>query len=141
MTARMADRRAELARIHILAKELRLPRDEYEDIMFTVGRVRSSADLDHTGRAAFIAHLSALASKYKVNEWAWVDSAAPDRQKMLRKVCAMCRAERRSKAYADGVAKQMFGISALEFAAPDQLHRIVSALEFDRRRREAKATA
>lgn len=143
MTARMADRRADLARIHILKKELALQDDEYRDLLFTVARVRSSADLDHSGRAAVIAHLSALAEKYRPNEWAFVDRAAADRQQMLRKICAMCRSHRprRSKNYVDSMAETMFGLSALEFAAPDQLHKIVSALVIDAGRRAAKASA
>lgn len=139
MTARMADRRADLARIHILKKGIALQDDEYRDLLFTVARVRSSADLDHGGRAAVIAHLSSLANKYTVNEWAFIDRAAADRQPMLRKLCAMCRAERRSKAYVDAMAETMFGLSALEFAAPDQLHKIVSALVIDARRKAKRA--
>ncbi len=145
MTAAPADRRADLARIHILAKECRLPRDEYEDLLFALARVRSSGDLDQGGRAKVIAHLSKLAAKYKKpaaprapNEWAFIDRAAPERKAMLRKICAMCRAERRSKKYADGVAERMFGLSTLEFAGPSELHKIVSALMFDQRRRAAK---
>jgi len=140
MSARMADRRADLARIHILAKkDLALPEDQYRDMLFTLARVRSAGDLDHAGRAAVIAHLSALANKYAANEWGFIDRAAADRQPLLRKICAVCRAERRGKRYADRTAEHMFGIERIELCGPQQLHSIVSALVIDQKRNADKA--
>ena len=43
-------RRAELAKIHMAAKALGLDRDTYEDVLWTICRVRSAADLDSQGR-------------------------------------------------------------------------------------------
>ena len=40
--------------------------------------------------------------------------------------------------YAHGIAKKMFKIDLVEWCEPNQLWRIVAALEYDRRRREAK---
>jgi phage gp16-like protein len=64
-----------------------------------------------------------------------VNNAAPDRQAMLRKIAVMLKDADREKAYADGIAKNMFQIERVEFCAPDQLRRIVSALVYDQRRR------
>jgi phage gp16-like protein len=51
-------RRADLAQIHQLAKEIGLDDDAYRDLMATVcGGVRSAALLDVSGRQRFIAHL------------------------------------------------------------------------------------
>jgi phage gp16-like protein len=51
-------RRADLAQIHTLAKELQLSEDAYRDLMATVcGGVRSAALLDVSGRQRFISHL------------------------------------------------------------------------------------
>lgn len=56
-------RRAELAKIHIAAKELGWIRagdkSQYIDHLFTVCRVRSAADLDEYGRRKFLDHLRA----------------------------------------------------------------------------------
>ena len=56
-------RRADLAAIHVAKKSLAWDEDTYRDIMFTVCRVRSSADLDFGGRKAFLAHLQACLAK------------------------------------------------------------------------------
>lgn len=50
-------RRADLAAIHMAKKALNWDDSTYRDIMFTVCRVRSSADMDFTGRKTFLEHL------------------------------------------------------------------------------------
>jgi phage gp16-like protein len=57
MPARPANRNADLARIHMLKKDLAIDDDEYRALLQSVCGVKSSADLDFTGRAKFIAHL------------------------------------------------------------------------------------
>jgi phage gp16-like protein len=117
----------------------------------TIGRVDSAADLGAEGRQQVIAHLKACGFKPKASaynarrsahsirsDWDWVNNAAPDRQAMLRKIAVMLKDAEREKAYADGIAKNMFQIERVEFCAPDQLRRIVSALVYDQRRRAEK---
>ena len=137
MTAAPADRNRELARIHCLAKELGLAREEYEDVLFTQARVRSAGDLDHAGRRKVIEHLAARVSSH--GEWAFIARAAQDRQAMLSKIRNQVGA--RGKRYADGMAQHMFAVDRIEFCVPDQLRRIVAALEYDGRRRDARAKA
>ena len=50
-------RKAELAKIHIAKEQLGLDDDTYRDMLFTIGRVRSAADLDWTGRQKVLEHL------------------------------------------------------------------------------------
>lgn len=133
--ARESDRRAELARIHILAKELALSRDEYEDLVFSLTRARSAGDLDSAGRQQLIGHLAELARRYEND---WIERAAPDRQPLLRKIVKL--AGSRGKKYAEGISAHMFGIERLQLCAPDQLRSIVVALVKDQQRRAAKAS-
>lgn len=53
----MGDRRAELAKIHIGKKQLDMDRQTYENMLWTFGRVHSSADLDEHGRHQVIKHM------------------------------------------------------------------------------------
>jgi len=53
-------RRSELAKIHMAAKALGLDRDVYEDVLWTVARVHSAADLDSQGRFKLLAHFKHL---------------------------------------------------------------------------------
>ncbi|HWQ37053.1 MAG TPA: regulatory protein GemA [Burkholderiales bacterium] len=50
-------RRRELAQIHIAKAALQLDEDTYRDMLFTLARVRSAADLDFAGRRRVIEHL------------------------------------------------------------------------------------
>ncbi|MFN0182267.1 MAG: phage protein GemA/Gp16 family protein [Aquabacterium sp.] len=52
-------RRADLAAIHIAKKALCWDDETYRDIMFTVCRVRSSAEMDFGARKRWLAHLRA----------------------------------------------------------------------------------
>lgn len=55
-------RNLELAKIHIAKKALGLDRDTYEDILWVVCRVKSSADLDSQGRFKLLKHFESLGS-------------------------------------------------------------------------------
>lgn len=50
-------RKADLAAIHIAKKQLGWDDETYRDLLWTVCRVRSSGDLDFTGRKRFLDHL------------------------------------------------------------------------------------
>lgn len=152
MMASPDDRRRELAQIHIAKKDLDIDDTTYRLMLQAIGRVNSAADLNAEGRRQVLAHLKARGFKPKASasstrrsayqirsDWDWVNNAAPDRQATLRKIAVMLKDSEREKVYADGIAKNMFGIERVEFCAPDQLRRIVAALEYDRRRRADKA--
>jgi phage gp16-like protein len=142
-------RNRELAQIHIAKAQLGMADDTYRALLWTLGRVRSAAALDYAGRQRVLDHMRACGFKARPPKperpkdpaWAWVNNAAPDRQAMLRKIAVMLQAAGREKSYVDGIARQMFRAERIEFCAPDQLHRIVAALEVDRRRREARKAA
>ena len=143
MTLAPDHRRRELAKIHIAKTQLGIDDGAYRDMLWTLGRVRSSADLDYAGRQRVLEHLKKCGfqpkppapERPKDPMWGWVNNAAQDRQPTLRKIAVMLKDRDREKAYADGIAKRMFGIDLVEFCAPDQLRRIVAALEYDARRR------
>lgn len=140
---RMSDtaRRDDLAKIHIARKQLGMEEDAYRDLLWTVGRVRSSADLDHAGRARLLDHFRACGwrprppKEKKPGSWDWVNNAAEDRKAMLRKIAMILREADRPKEYADGIAKRMHGVDLVEFCRPGQLHDIVAALVRDQQRR------
>lgn len=140
MTAAPDHRRRELAQIHIAKKQLGMDDDTYRDMLWACARVRSSGDLDYAGRQRVLEHLKrcgfAPAQPKAGNaEWGWIDRAPEEKRKMLRKIIAMLRAAGRPRAYVDAMCVKMFNVERLEFCAPDQLHKIVSALTFDARRR------
>jgi len=138
------DRRAELAKIHIARKALGMAEEIYRDLLWTIGRVRSSADLDSRGRQLLLEHFKACGWKpaapreKAAGGWAWVNRATEDKKPMLRKIAVMLREADRPKRYADAIARRMHGVDLVEFCRPDQLHDIVAALVADHKRKEAR---
>jgi len=151
--ARASDRRTELARIHILAKDLAIGRDEYENLVFSLTRSRSAGDLDSAGRPRVIEHLTSLERAYKSNQreksgYGKRPAVAPDREAQLGKLEALLAAAGRPWAYLESarpgrksMVHRLCGVDALRFCTPEQLGKLIAALEYDRRRHAAKADA
>jgi len=152
MSARQANRRADLGRIHILAKEIGLSRDQYEDLLWSLCRVRSAGDLDCAGRQQVIEHLSALARRYHVDRRSRAGgkrpAVAPDREAQLRKLEALLADAGRSWAYLESakpgrlsMVQRLCKVDALRFCTAQQLGKLIAALSYDAQRRAAKASA
>lgn len=129
-------RKRELAQIHVGAKALGMdPTDkdissEYRAMLWTVARVRSAADLDWAGRKKVLDHLKAKGFKVK-------SRAAPAANKagLVSKIRALLIAlGNKSDAYADGMARHMFGIERFEWCDPAQLRKIIAALGYQQKR-------
>jgi phage gp16-like protein len=140
-------RRAELGAIHIAKKQLGLDEETYRQMLWTVGRVRSAADLDDAGRARVIDHLRARgfqrAGAPRVTDQ--VDHGkkplvAADRQPLVDKIEALLADGAKPWNYARAMAQRMFKLQ-LEWCGPEQLHRLVAALEYDKRRRRQRKPA
>lgn len=133
MSREASARARELAAIHVAKKQLGLDDETYRLMLWSVARVRSAADLDHAGRQAVLDHLRARGFR---PGRAGRPRPAPDRAGLVGKIRALLIAGgHRPDAYADAMARRMFGVARYEWLRADQLHRLVAALEIDRRRR------
>ncbi len=130
-------RRAELGKIHMGAEALGMdtedkdPDSEYRRMLWSVARVRSAADLDEAGRRRVLDHLKACGFKAKRKSR---PRPSQDREALVGKVRAMLEAMSLPDEYADGMSKKMFHVERYEWCNPDQIHRLVAALEYHRRR-------
>lgn len=116
--------------IHIGAKALGMdtrdpdPSSDYHAMLWTCGRVRSSADLDHAGRAKVIEHLKSRGFNKK--------TAAPKvtqiKQALISKIGALINDMGLSLEYADGIARKMYKNDKVQWCNPRELRGIVAAL-------------
>lgn len=93
-------------------------------------------------------HLNARKAKAPAHEWSFVFRLTPDRQLHARKIYRLAQkigalqtppVAVATKAYIEGIASQMRGCDTkLEFCDPEQLHKIVQALEVYAKRHGAK---
>lgn len=79
-------RNAELAQIHIARQQLGLDDDTYRDVLWTVARVRSSSDLDWTGRKKLLEHFRAKGWKPRAPKKARAEKPAAQGQEGLVKL-------------------------------------------------------
>jgi len=121
----------ELAKNHIFKKQLGLDDATYREMLFNVAGVRSAADLDERGRHEVLKHMKACGLR-PVHKSAKASGmhipAAPDRAPLLSKIGALLADMRLPWAYADGIAKQMYGVDLVRWLYPDQVRGVVAAL-------------
>ena len=137
-------RKSELAAIHVAKKQLGLDDGTYRAMLWTLERVRSAADLDEAGRRRVIDHLRARGFARKSTPPAPAmdhgrKPAVPaDRQGLIDKIEALLAEGGYPWNYVRSMAKRMFKVDQLEWATAAQLHSLVAALEYDRRRRSKR---
>jgi len=137
-------RTRDLAAIHVGKKALGLDDETYRQMLWTIARVRSSADLDHKGRAEVLEHMRARGFR-KLDAPTVIAAAgkAPafsqDKQALGNKIGELLEAGGYPWNYARAMAARMFKVDALEFATPAQLHSLVAALEYDKKRRSRRS--
>ena len=119
-------RRADLAAIHIAKQSLGMTDDEYRDVLFSVCRVRSSAQLDFTGRKAFLAHLRACQAQS--GGAASVPRALPAWSSSHRRLWSLWQqladhhlVLSRDRAALVAWVKRQTGVDRLEWLSPPQL--------------------
>ena len=128
-------RKNELAQIHVAKKELGLDDETYRAMLWAVARVKSSADLDWSGRKRVLDHL-------KAKGWKNNSKRRPDPAKGKRALVGKIRAllinhaeGAKEDAYADGIARRMFGVEKFTWCDDRQLYAIIQALMVDARRK------
>lgn len=151
-------RRRELAAIHIAKKDLALDEETYRAMLWTIGRVHSSADLNSEGRHQVLDHLRSRgfkgSQKYAQRTAKVCRDAGPrprvpaDRQAQIGKIEALLAAAGRPWAYIESAApgrqsmvRRICGVDRIGFATPEQLGKLIAALSYDAQRRAAREDA
>lgn len=134
-------RNSDLAKIHVAKKQLGMTEEDYRAMLWTQGRVTSSSDLDHTGRQRVLDHLKACGFKPVASvktKRPKRPTPAPDKLKLVRRIRAqLISLKNLPDSYADGIARQMFGLEFFEWGTHDQLHSITAALAVEQRKQGA----
>lgn len=137
-----AQRTRDLARIHILGKAIFADRGEYEDCLWSVATVRSSADLGHEKRQKVLDHFENLArikgvdvkTRRPASATGVPRNVAPDRAGLMAKIDAQLTALGKTRVYVEGqMLRRLAGVDKLEFATPQGLLKLVQALAYAQR--------
>lgn len=133
-------RQRDLAKIHIAKKQLGLDEETYREMLKAVAGVASARDLNPAGRRKVIAHLSRAGFKSKKGRRTF--PGRPDFAKlygtgklaMLQKIEAYLAEAKRPWAYVHTMAKRMCKVDRVQWCEPDQLRKIIVALQYDAKR-------
>ena len=140
-------RNAELAKIHVAKKQLNLDDDTYRAILDRITGQTSAADLTARQRDALLKEFVRLGFRAPAHRQPNPATARPTtipgwgKDRLIAKIGALlCDVTPpRPWAYADGMARHMFRVESIRFCNETQLHKIVAALEYDKKRRAKKA--
>ena len=120
-------RQRQLARIHLLKKELGLDRDAYEHVVWVHGRVTSSKDLDSHGRLKVIRQMESRLPQRQRYRGRPHNADTAGREE-LRKIEALLTDAGQPWAYAEGIAQRMFGKNKIAFLDPRERGAVIAAL-------------
>ena len=130
-----------LGAIHMAARERGLIQDTaagtdkvaYVAMLNQVAGVSSAAELDAAGLARVLDHLKPRRHSPRRRI-----SVGPEKEALCSKIRALLfnAVPTRTEAYADGMARRMFSVERYEWCEPDQLRRLVAALEYDKARHQ-----
>ena len=124
-------RNRELAHIHIAKTKLGMDDETYRNVLWTVARVKSSKDLDWSGRKRVLDHMKACGFKVQPKKLATAyKPLALTKEAIEAKISVQLKELGQNWPYAYGVGRRIFPqVSRFEFLTAEQLGTVSSALE------------
>lgn len=128
--------------IHCAKRELDLSDEVYRDVLWTLSRVRSAADLDSYGRSRLLEHFKHLGWKPRKPKGVRRNpgQVRVGRDAYLSKITAQLTELHEEWSYADTIVGRMFDMDSVRFCDESQLRKVVAALYYEIKRR-TKRTA
>jgi phage gp16-like protein len=143
--------RAQIALVHVARAQLGIDEDTYREMLGSLG-AESSKDLDFARFDALMERFKAAGFRGRpkpakpagnrlrpVRDW-MIEREAPEKQPLLWKIEGLLTGLGLEWAYADGIARNMWGVSVVRWCQPDQLRGVVVALIRQRHRAERRGT-
>ena len=143
----MIDRKKDLARIHMLKKQLGLEDDEYRALLQGLTGKATSKDMTDQQRWAVIREMGKLAGeapdpepppKQRREHYPRPAVQNSDKEPLMTKIEAILAELGLEWAYAHAMAKRMFGADLVQWLDAGSLHKLAAALVYHQRRQRAK---
>lgn len=131
-------RTKDLARIHLAKKELGLEDDAYRDLLKGLTRKASAADLTARERWHVLKEMERLGAKStQLRRFPGRPAIVrADKADLINKIEAFLAEARRPWSYVNAIAWRMFKRNLVQDCEPDELRRIVAALNYDAKRHD-----
>lgn len=130
--------RKQLALIHIARKEMGLDDESYRDILAGTAGVRSAKELSDRGFRAVLAEFERLGWRNGTPGSRHASAAksgmhqrwSADKWRLYSKIEAQLADLGLPWSYADGIARNMFGVRLLRWCTAEQLRKVIAALAY-----------
>ncbi|HWQ10151.1 MAG TPA: regulatory protein GemA [Holophaga sp.] len=131
-------RTKDLARIHLAKKELGLEDDAYRTLLQGLTKKASAADLTARERWHVLKELERLGARSaQPKRYPGRPAIVPvDRAALIGKIEAFLAEARRPWSYVNAIAWRMFKKNLVQDCEPDELRRLVAALNYDAKRHD-----
>lgn len=131
-----------IAKIHIAKQQLRLDDDSYRAILRRVAGTDSCAKIQTIYQLQdILAEMQRLGFQPARPNVALPKLRRTAQTAMLHKTAALLAADGKSWAYAEGMAKRMFGVEKVEYLDDSQTRKLIAALNIHIRKRQAAKAA
>lgn len=123
--------RSQIALLHVAKSKVGLSEQEYRDLLGRYG-VATSKDLNSEQLEELIRHLKdcGFQMQSSVPGAPEIEKQPAAKRPNLRKIWALLKKQGLPWSYADGVAWRMHQVTKTIWCTPEQLHKIVIALEY-----------
>lgn len=126
----------DLKLIHVARRQMAWDENTYRAIIERITGQASAALLNAKQRKAVLDEFTRLGWKVKTRKGHRKPGVVgADRQAYVDKIEAYLADAKRPWAYADAMAQRICKVDSVRFCMPDQLRKLVAALEYDRKRR------
>jgi len=124
----------EIRIVHVAKSQLMMKDEEYRAVLKSFG-VSTSKDLCFSQYEKLLLRFRAEGFVLKSgNTRRRHAKASWDKEPMLKKIGALLASMKLNWKYADGIANHMFKVDVASWCTPEQLHKVIAALEYKRRK-------
>ncbi len=129
--------RSQITLLHVAKSKVGLTEQEYRDLLGRYGRT-TSTDLTTEELEDLMRHLKGCGfqAREAVPGAPEISKQPETKQRHLRKIWALLKKQALPWSYADGVAGRMHQVAKAIWCTPEQLHKIVIALEYRAKKEE-----
>lgn len=132
-------RRAMVAKIKIAQKELDMDDDTYRAVLLRVTGKNSSTRLDAAELDAVLREMCRLGFVPRPAAYVRPPLHLADHGGLIRKIGALLAQTGKTWAYANGIARKMFGVETVQRCDAEQMRKVLAALNYQARREAQRA--
>ena len=132
-------RRAMIAKIKIAQKELGMEDDTYRAVLMRAAGKNSCTQMGDGQLEAVLREMQRLGFAPRQSAYVRPPLHFADHGPLVRKIGALLAQSGKTWAYADGIARQMFGAASVQVCDAEQMRKVLAALNYQARREAQKA--